>query len=57
MDDITDDELLRNVANFERTAHQEGGALNREGYFEFNLTPFREKKAKSCGIKRNSYHL
>lgn len=41
MDDITDDELLRNVANFERTAHQEGGALNREGYFEFNLTPFR----------------
>ena len=27
------------------------------GYFNFKLTQFKEKKAKSYGIKRNSYHL
>lgn len=56
MEDITDEELLRNVEHRERTAQQEGGALNRKGYFKFKLTPFKEKKAKSYGIKRNSYH-
>ena len=58
IEDITDEELLRNVEHLERTAQQEdGGALNREGYFQYKLTPFKEKKEKSYGIKRNSYHL
>lgn len=57
-EDISDEELLRNVEHLERTSQQEGGgALNREGYFNFKLTQFKEKKAKNYGIKRNSYHL
>lgn len=59
-EDITDEEFLRNVEHLEKTAQQEGGGAatsNREGYFKFKLTPFKEKKAKSYGIKRNSYHL
>ena len=46
------------MEHLERTSQQEGGgALNREGYFNFKLTQFKEKKAKNYGIKRNSYHL
>ena len=57
-EDITDEELLRNVEHLDKTSQQEGGgALNREGYFNFKLTLFKEKKAKSYGMKRNSYHL
>ena len=38
-EDISDEELLRNVEHLERTSQQEGGgALNREGYFNFKLT-------------------
>ena len=60
--DIPDEELLRIVEHLERTDQQSGGggaqsASNREGHFNFKLTQFKEKKAKSYGIKRNSYHL
>lgn len=34
------------MEHFERTANQEGGALNREGHFQFNLTQFKEKGYK-----------
>lgn len=38
-EDISDEELFRNVEHLERTSQQEGGgALNREGYFNFKLT-------------------
>lgn len=57
MDDITDEELLRNVEHYERTAQQEGGALSREGYFKFKLIQFKEKNEKRYGIKRNYYPL
>ena len=58
---ILDDELLRVIEHLERTGQQSGGgaqaASTRDGYFNFKLTQFKEKKAKSYGIKRNSYHL
>lgn len=58
-EDISDEELLRAVEDLERSGKQSGGGSvsNREGYFKFKRTQFREKKAKSYGIKRTSYHL
>ena len=60
-EDIPDDELLRVVEHLERTGQQSGGgaqaASTHDGYLNFKLTQFKEKKAKSYGIKRNFYHL
>ena len=66
---IPDEELLRAVEDLERSMQQNGGGSsssggggggnlsNREGYFKFKRIQFREKNAKSYGIKRTSYHL
>ena len=56
-EDISDEELLRAVEDFERTGQSGGSVSNREGYFNFKRTQFREKNTKSYGIKRTSYHL
>lgn len=60
--DISDKDLLQAVEELE-DAGQSGGSRRRrrtrnwEGYFTFSRTQFREKTAKSYGIKRTSYHL
>ena len=56
-EDISDEELLRAVEDFERTGQSGGSVSNGEGYFNFKRTQFREKNTKSYGIKRTSYHL
>ena len=55
-DAISDEDLLQAVEELE-DAGQSGGGGGQEGYFNFRRTQFREKTAKSYGIKRNSYHL
>ena len=63
--DISDRDLLQAVEELEEleNAGQSGGGRrrrrtrNREGYFTFSCTQFREKTAKSYGIKRTLYHL
>ena len=66
-DYISDDELIRAVEEFEQQqsgggASGDGGAggsgeESSEGLFNFKTIQFREKKAKSYGVKRTSYHL
>lgn len=58
-ENISDEELLRAVEELDRTRQQSGGGSrsSREGYFNFKRTQFREKTAKSYGIKCTSYHL
>lgn len=66
VEEIPEEELLRAVEDLERSTQQIGGGSssggggnlsNREGYFKFKRIQFREKNAKSYGIKRTSYHL
>ena len=55
-DAVSDEDLLQAVEELE-DAGQSGGGGGQEGYFNFRRTQFREKTAKSYGIKRTSYHL
>ena len=50
----SDEEILEAVEAFEE---QQGGAVSRRGQFEFQLTPFRDRQARSYGVRRRSYHL
>ena len=60
-DYISDEDLLKVVEDIEQ--QQSGGGAggsgeeSSEGFFYFKRVPFREKTAKSYGIKRTSYHL
>ena len=60
-DYISDEDLLKVVEDIEQ--QQSGGGAggsgeeSSEGFFNFKRVPFREKTAKSYGIKRTSYHL
>ena len=60
-DYISDEDLLKVVEDIEQ--QQSGGGAggsgeeSGEGFFNFKRVPFREKTAKSYGIKRTSYHL
>ena len=60
-DYISDEDLLKVVEDIEQ--QQSGGGAGgsgeetSEGFFNFKRVPFREKTAKSYGIKRTSYHL
>ena len=57
-DYISDEDLLQAVETTEQQQQQRGGgAGGSEGFFNFKRVPFREKTAKSYGIKRTSYHL
>ena len=60
-DYISDEDLLNAVETTEQQQQQQqqrgGGAGGSEGFFNFKRVPFREKTAKSYGIKRTSYHL
>ena len=58
-DYISDEDLLNAVETTEQQQQQQhgGGAGRSEGFFNFKRVPFREKTAKSYGIKRTSYHL
>ena len=58
-DYISDEDLLKAVENIEQQQQQQrgGGAGGSEGFFNIKRVPFREKTAKSYGIKRTSYHL
>ena len=71
--EISDQDLLTAIEELEQRGQQSGGGEEeesgasererseggggREGYFNFSRTEFREKTAKSYGIKRTSYHL
>lgn len=55
-DAVSDEDLLQAVEELE-DAGQSGGGGGQVGYFNFRHTQFREKTAKSYGIKRTSYHL
>ena len=58
---ISDEDLLKVVEDIEQ--QQSGGGAggsgeeSSEGFFNFKRVSFREKTAKSYGIKRTSYHL
>ena len=60
-DYISDEDLLKVVEDIEQ--QQSGGGAGGSGeesserFFNFKRVPFREKTAKSYGIKRTSYHL
>ena len=57
MEDVNNEDLLRTVEQIEHQQSDGGSVSNREGYFKFNRIQFREKNAKSYGIKRTLYHL
>ena len=60
-DYISDEDLLKVMGDIEQQQSSGGagwsGEESSEGFFNFKRVQFREKKAKSYGIRRTSYHL